>query len=154
MSVKRWLYRGGRPNRAARFLDRITAALYARGVAPDYLVTLTVAGRRSGKAITFPLVMVVVDGESYVVSMLGDNANWVRNVRAAEGRAVLRHGREESVCLVEVEPRDRPVVLRTYLRSAPNARTHVPVSKDAPLADFAEIAAEYPVFRVMRDPPW
>jgi hypothetical protein len=30
MSLKRWFYRGGRPNRVARLLDRGTAALYAR----------------------------------------------------------------------------------------------------------------------------
>ena len=30
MSLKRWFYRGGHPNRVARLLDRGTAALYAQ----------------------------------------------------------------------------------------------------------------------------
>lgn len=92
MSLKRWFYRDGRPNRLARTLDRSTAALYAFGVAPDYLITLEVRGRRSGRTIALPLVMVVVEGERYLVSMLGQNVNWVRNVRAAGGNATLRHG--------------------------------------------------------------
>jgi deazaflavin-dependent oxidoreductase (nitroreductase family) len=149
MSLKRWFYRGGRPNRAARLLDRITAAVYARGVSPDYLVALEVRGRRSGRTIRFPLVMVVVGGERYLVSMLGQNANWVRNVRAAGGAAVLRHGRREEVRLEEVEPERRAPVLKAYLGLAPNARAHLPVPKDAPLAEFERVASRFPVFRVV-----
>ncbi len=85
MGLKGWFYRDGHPNRLARILDRGTAALYALGVAPDYLVTLEVRGRRSGRTIALPLVMVVVGGERYLVSMLGEGTNWVRNVREAGG---------------------------------------------------------------------
>src|SRR5829696_6185215 len=102
MSLKRWLYRGGHPNRLARVLDRCTAALYTLGVAPNYLVTLEVRGRCSGRTIALPLVMVIVGGERYLVSMLGQNANWVRNVRAVGGNVTLRHGRREEVRLEEV----------------------------------------------------
>ena len=72
MSLKTWFYRGGRPNRVARVLDRGTAALYGRGIAPDYLVTLEVVGRKSGRTIALPLVMVIVEDERYLVSMLGE----------------------------------------------------------------------------------
>ena len=34
----------------------------------------------------------VVGGKPCLVSMLGENVNWVYNLRAAGGRAVLRHG--------------------------------------------------------------
>ena len=67
---KRWLYRGHRPNALARALNRGWATVYALGIAPNYLVTLEVAGRRSGRAISFPLVMAAVDGQRYLVSML------------------------------------------------------------------------------------
>jgi len=40
----RWLYRGRRPNAVARSINRVAAAVFARGVAPDYLVTLDVTG--------------------------------------------------------------------------------------------------------------
>jgi hypothetical protein len=67
--LQRWFYRDGHPNRLARLLDRVTATLYARGVSPDYLVALEVRGRRSGRTIRFPLVMAVVGGERYLVSV-------------------------------------------------------------------------------------
>ncbi len=147
--MQKWFYRGGRPNWVARVLDRGTAAVYARGVSPDHLVTLEVLGRRSGRTIRFPLVMVVVEGERYLVSMLGEGTNWVRNVRSAGGDAVLRHGRREEVHLEEVEPDRRAPVLKAYLGRAPNARAHVPVGKDAPLAEFERVAHRFPVFRVV-----
>ncbi len=43
--------------------------------------------------------MVVIDNERYLVSMLGEEANWVKNVRAAEGKASLVHGTREHVLL-------------------------------------------------------
>ena len=150
---KRWLYRGGHPNWLARFLNAGWAAIHSLGVAPDYLVTLQVRGARTGRTISFPLAMVVLDGERYLISMLGSEAAWVRNVRAADGYAVLRHGRTEHVRLVPVAVEQRPPILKLYLRRAPGARPHIPVDKDAPLEAFARIAADFPVFRVLSAGP-
>ena len=150
--LSRWYYRGGRPNAVARILNRIGAIMNATGIAPNYMVTLEVVGRQSGKVISFPLVMTVMDGERYLVSMLGTEANWVRNLQAAEGRAVLRHGETEPVRLVEIEPALRPPILKAYLKHAPGARGHIPVDKDAPLAEFEKVAAQIPVFQVRKDP--
>jgi F420H(2)-dependent quinone reductase len=111
--LHKWFYRGGRPNRVARILNRGTAAVHALGVAPNYLVTLEVPGRHSGRIIRFPLVMVVVAGERYLVSMLGEEVNWVRNVKAAGGNATLRHDRREEVHLEEVAADRRAPVLKT-----------------------------------------
>ncbi len=147
----RWYYRGGRPNAVARFLNRISAILHSTGIAPNYMVTLEVVGRKSGKTISFPLVMAVVDGERYLVSMLGEKANWVQNLRAAGGRATLRHGVTEEVRLDEVDIALRPPILKAYLKRAPGGRPHIPVDKDAPLAEFEKVAAQIPVFQVQRD---
>ena len=147
--IKRWLYRGGRPGRMARLLNRGFAAVHARGIGPDHWVTLEVAGRRSGRTISFPLVMAVLGGERYLVSMLGRDVAWVRNVKAASGHAVLRHGRTEQVRLEEVEIARRGAVLKEYLQRAPGARPHLPVDKDAPLEAFEAIADQIPVFRVL-----
>src|SRR5215211_7572924 len=117
--LQKWFYRGGRPNRMARILNRLGAAVYALGIAPNYLVTLEVAGRRSGRIIRFPLVMVVVAGERYLVSMLGEEVNWVRNVKAAGGNATLLHGRREEVHLQEVAADRRAPVLKAYLQRGP-----------------------------------
>lgn len=91
-------------------------------------VTLEVAGR----AIAFPLVLTQYHGDRYLVAMLGDRTNWVRNIHAAQGHAVLRHDLLEEV--------------------APGARAHFPVARDAPLAEFERIAPQYPVFRVAHAP--
>lgn len=148
MSFKQWLYRGGRPNRLARALNRFWAVVHALGILPNYMVTLEVAGRRSGRAISLPLAMVAVSGERYLVSMLGPNATWVRNVHAAGGNATLLHGRREDVCLEVVPVSLRAEILKLYLKRAPGARPHIPVDKDAPLAAFERIAPDFPVFRV------
>lgn len=149
MSLKRWFYRDGHPNRLARVLDRGTAALYALGIAPNYLVTLEVRGRRSGRTIALPLVMVVVGEERYLVSMLGEDVNWVRNVRAARGEVTLRHGHREEVRLEEVAPDRRAPILKAYLKRAPNARAHLPIDKDAPLTEFERVSSGFPVFWVV-----
>lgn len=96
--------------------------------------------------------MVVIGGERYLVSMLGERANWVRNVRT-RGEATIRHGRREEVCLEEVAVDLRAPVLKTYLGRAPNARAHLPVDKDAPLAEFERVAHRFPVFRVVVGDP-
>jgi hypothetical protein len=148
LAFKRWLYRGGHPNRLARIINKGWAYFHALGFFPNYLVTLEVTGRQSGKAIDFPLAMTVMNGEKYLVSMLGENTNWVRNVRAASGRARLRHGVTEQVLLVEVEVTKRAPILKKFLQHAPGARPHIPVDKDAPLSEFEKITSKYPVFRV------
>jgi hypothetical protein len=57
------------------------------GLWPNLLVTLEVRGRRTGRLISFPLVMVDYQGERYLVAMLGEGTNWVSNVREAGGQA-------------------------------------------------------------------
>ena len=150
---KRWLYRGQRPNRMARILNRAWAAVASSGVASNYLVTLEVTGRKSGRIVSLPLVMAVADGQRYLVSMLGDNVQWVHNVRAAGGRAVLRSGGREEIRLEEVPANQRAPILRAYIQRAPGARPHVPVNKDAALADFQKVAAAFPVFRLASNKP-
>ena len=106
LNLTKWLYRGGRPNWMATVINRCWAAVHALGVAPNYLVTLEVRGRRSGRMISLPLVMVVIEDERYLVSMLGADADWAQNVKAAGGNVTLRHGGREEVRLEEV-PADR-----------------------------------------------
>jgi hypothetical protein len=150
MGLQRWFYAGGRPNLMARLLDRGTAALSAHGRGPEYLVALEVPGRRSGRILSLPLVVAAVGSERYLVSMLGEEVNWVRNVRAAGGEVALRHGRREEVHLYEVVAPDlRAPVLKAYLKRATNASAHMPIDKDAPLAEFERLAPRFPVFRIV-----
>ena len=124
------------------------AAAASAGVTSNYIVTLEETGRKSGRTISLPVVVAVVDGQRYLVSMLGENANRVLNVRAAGGRAAIRSGGREEVRLEEVPVEQRAPILKAYLQRAPGARPHVPVNKDLSLAEFQRVAAEFPVFRV------
>lgn len=151
MALKRWMYRGGRPDALTRIINKGWAFIHSLGIFPNWLVTLEVVGRRSGKTISFPLAMLVIEEDRYLVSMLGEDANWVKNVRAAGGKARLVHGMKENVLLEEVDIGQRAPILKMYLHYAPGAQPHVPVDKDAPLADFEEIASEFPVFKIERD---
>jgi deazaflavin-dependent oxidoreductase (nitroreductase family) len=145
----RWLYRGQRPNWIAKVMNGASAAIFSLGIAPSYLVTLEVTGRKSGRVVSLPLVIAIVDGQRYLVSMLGENVQWVQNVRAAGGRAVLQSGGREEVQLEEVSADKRAPILKAYLQRAPGARPHIPVDKGAPLTDFEKVAAAFPVFRVV-----
>jgi deazaflavin-dependent oxidoreductase (nitroreductase family) len=145
---KRWMYRSGRPNRVALVLNRGWALVGSAGLWPNRLTTLQVRGRRTGRLISFPLMVADHEGERYLVSMLGADANWVANVRAAGGQGVLRHGRREAVHLEEVDPRVTAPILRRYLQVAPGARPHIELDRRSPLAEFERIAPRYPVFRI------
>ncbi|MCC7447935.1 MAG: nitroreductase family deazaflavin-dependent oxidoreductase [Anaerolineae bacterium] len=150
-SFKRWLYRGNRPNWIAQLLNRFWAAVHSSRIAPEEWVTLEVIGRKSGRLIALPVAVAVVDGQRYLVSMLGNDAQWVQNVRSAQGKAFIRHGSRTAVQLVEIPAAQRPPILKAYLKCAPGARPHIPVDKDAPLSAFAAVAGAFPVFRI--DPP-
>ena len=150
MALKRWMYRGGRPNGLTKIINKGWAFLHSIGIAPNSMVTLEVTGRRSGKTIRFPLAMTVMNGERYLVSMLGEGANWVKNVQAAGGKAMLHHGISEQVLLEEVAVNQRAPILKAYLQLAPGARPHMPIDKDAPISEFEKIASQYPVFKLVK----
>jgi deazaflavin-dependent oxidoreductase (nitroreductase family) len=115
------------------------------------VATLEVRGRKSGRVFSLPVVLAIVDGQRYLVSMLGEKVAWVQNVRAAGGKAVLRHGRREEIRLEEIPAAQRAPILKAYLKRALGARPHVRVDKEAPLSEFEKIAAAIPVFRVLSD---
>jgi hypothetical protein len=148
-NIRRWLYRGQRSNWIAKIINRAWAVVVSSGAASNLYVTLEVTGRKSGRTISLPVVVAAVDGERYLVSMLGENVHWVHNVRATEGRAVLKSGGREEVYLEEIPAEQRAPILKAYLQRAPGARPHVLVNKDAPLAEFEKVAPAFPVFRVM-----
>jgi deazaflavin-dependent oxidoreductase (nitroreductase family) len=136
------------PEPLPRLQNRASAVAFAAGVWPKGAAALEVRGRRSGRVISLPVVIADYENERYLVSMLGEEANWVRNVRAAGGHAVLRHGHREAVCLEEVPAEARPPILRRYLEQAPGARPHIPIDRRAAPEEFERIAPGIPVFRI------
>jgi hypothetical protein len=143
-------YRGGRPTPLGRRVNRAIAALYASGLIP-HMSALEVRRRWSGGMQRQPVVIGEHGGQEYLVSMLGERAEWVKNVRAADGAAVLRHWSARPVRLREVAVDQRAPVIKAYIGRAFGARPHVPVRPEAPLSEFERIAAAYPVFRIVDD---
>jgi hypothetical protein len=135
-AFQRWQYRKGRPGWSARVANRLGALSFAKGMGPNGAATLEVRGHKSGRIVSFPVVVADYQGERYLVSMLGQKANWVRNLR------------REEVTLVEDLSDKRAAILRRYLELAPGARPFFTIDRRAPLDDFERIVDQYPVFRV------
>jgi len=96
-------------------------------------------------------VITTVAGKRYLVSMLGPESAWVKNIEAAHGDAVIRQGRRRRVHLVAVAPEERAPILQEYVRIASSGRQHFPLPVGAPLSDFEAIAGRYPVYRIDPD---
>ena len=142
------MYSGQRGNATARRFAHFWSTLFAWGIAPRRWVTLEVVGRRSGTVLRFPLGEADLDGERYLVSMLGNDCNWVRNVRAADGHVSLVRRRRVECQLVEVPIGERAPIIKHYLDQVPGARPHIPVDRHADVAEFEVIAPDYPVFLI------
>jgi hypothetical protein len=144
----RWFYRAWRPTRLGKIWNGVMAWVSGVGLTPPILLTLQVRGRGSGRLRTNVLVPVTLGDQRYLVSMLGDGSDWVRNVRAAGGEAFVKRGRLRPVMLTEIPPEERAPILKAYCEVATSGRNHFPVPPSAPLAEFEAIAADYPVFRI------
>ena len=144
----RFFYSGWRPTRLGKLNNGIWAWLSGLGLMPQTLLTLQVKGRTSGRLRTNVVVPATYGGQRYLVSMLGDGSEWVRNVRAAGGEAFIKRGRSRPVILTEVPPEERAPILKAYCQVATSGRHHFPVPYTAPLSEFEAIAADYPVFRI------
>ena len=94
------------------------------------------------------VVIPTVAGRQYVVSMFGTISDWVHNLEAAHGEAVIAHGGSRRVRLVPVPPEERSPILQEYVRVASSGRKHFPLPVGAPLADFDAVAVQYPVYRI------
>lgn len=126
-------------------------------LAPGYVVTLEVPGRRTGFVHRTALVEATHEGRRYLVALSGES-EWVRNVRANDGYAVLGRQRRRGVHLVEIPVEERAPILRGYLlrahrhvgaeRVTREARHYFGVSADPSPEELAEVARYYPIFRV------
>ena len=142
----RLFYRDWRPTRLGRWANRFARWLSDLGVSSG--AVLEVRGRSSGEPRSIPVVIATVGDERYLVSMLGPESDWVKNVEAAHGDAVIReHGRYR-VHLVGVPSGERAPILSEYVHVATSGREHIPVAVDAPLSEFEAIAHRYPVYRI------
>ena len=149
----RYFYRGWRPTRLGRISGRVLCWVTGLGLMPRILLTLQVKGRGRGRLRSTILVVANHNGQHYLVSMLGDKSECVRNVRAAGGEAFIKRGRSLPITLTEIPKEDRAPILKAWCQSATSGRHHLPVRYDAPVSAFEAIAKDYPVFRIDPDRP-
>jgi hypothetical protein len=94
--------------------------------------------------------VLTVDGERYLVAPRGIT-QWVRNIRVA-GHGDLSVGRRvETVTVDELPDSAKPAILRAYLRrwKWEVGQFFDGVGPDATDDELLEIAAGYPVFRII-----
>jgi deazaflavin-dependent oxidoreductase (nitroreductase family) len=126
-----------------------------RGLTPRDTVSLEVLGRRSGKPRTVPVTWAEIDENRYLVSLNGES-DWVRNVRAAGGRAVIRRRGRFAVRLQEVVVSERAPVLKAYLDKRAMLRSPAMLARQSfglephpPIEKLETLAERYPVFRII-----
>lgn len=118
-------------------------------------ITLEVRGRASGRPIRVSLTQVRLGDARYLVS-LGGESQWVRNVRAAGGQALLLSRGRKPVKLVEVPVEARAPVLLAYVSQrafthsgAQSARHFFGLTASPTLEDMQRLAERYPVFQIL-----
>ena len=144
-----------KPNKLYRAINHWVGRLASVGFTRADTVAVETVGRRSGKRRSTAVTWAECGGQRYLVSLAGES-DWVRNARAADGRAVIRRGTsEERVRLLDVPVDERAPVLHAYMSKrafsrSPSyiARNYFDVSPDAAVDELAEIAPRFPVFRV------
>jgi hypothetical protein len=144
----RLFYRHSRPTWLGHWVSQVFCWGARAGLTPRSWISLEVRDRLSGRMRADAVVTPTVAGKRYVVSMFGTVSDWVHNLEAAHGDAVISHGGSVRVRLVPVRAEERAPILREYVRVASSGRKHLPVHVGAPLADFAAIATRYPVYRI------
>ncbi len=138
-----------RPMMLTRMMNRFVSQVASLGLTPSDTVTMEVKGRRSGVVRSNPVTWVEHEGESYLVAPRGES-EWVRNLRAAGGEAVLRHRGRRNVRLEELPAGQRAPIIKAYLQKTARAtRHHFGVDPKAELDAFEAIAAGHPVFRIV-----
>lgn len=147
-----------RPPALYRSLQPLGVMLVSLGLTPETVVLLEVRGRRSGKLRRNVVVRTPYQGQQYLVALAGES-EWVRNVRAAGGRAVIRHGGACEVSLVEVARDERPPIIWAYMHRpgpsspAKEARHYFGVRPDASQEEMRSLVDRYPVFRITEARP-
>jgi deazaflavin-dependent oxidoreductase (nitroreductase family) len=133
-----------------RVFNPLVALLTRAGVSISGSRVLTVVGRTSGQPRSVPVNVLTHDGHRYLVAPRG-NTEWVRNLRAAQGRASIRSGRRaETIHTTEVADGDKTPVLRAYLDRWGWEVGQFFDDLDASSSDeaLAEAAPGFPVFRI------
>ena len=150
-----------------KFNNAVMRLMIRAGIRFGTFAVLTVPGRKSGRPIDTPLVVFPHDGGRYLVATYG-KVNWVRNIRANDGRATLasQGRREDIVVATELPPEQAAPILQASLRNGPPGiprpivrayrrflvLPYLDVDTTSSLEDFEHSALGHPVFAVTTSP--
>ena len=131
-------------------MNRLYGWLTGLGLGPSHSYLLEVTGRRTGKMRTMPVNILRYEGKLFLVATRG-HTQWSRNVLARR-QVTLKRGRVRlEFSLRLVEDAEKPEILKAYLNCFYwMVWRFFPVSRGAPAVAFAAIAAQYPVFELIR----
>ena len=133
--------------------NRTIAGLTRLGISVWGSRVLEVPGRKSGEPRRVPVNLLTLDDAQYLVSPRGEG-QWVRNVRANDGRLDLLLGKQRTHWrAVEVVGADKVPILRAYLK---RWKAEVGVFFDGTGPDSSDdellaIAPKHPVFALTQE---
>lgn len=151
-----------RVNLFVRSNNVVTRTLIRAGIRIGTFAVLTVPGRKTGRPVHVPLIVFPCGGDDYLVAPYGV-VNWVRNLRAAHGRAELRRGHAiEKICAVELPAEQAGPILKASLQTGPpgiprpivrifrrySVLPYLDVGMDSSDDEFVRAARQHPVFRL------
>jgi len=131
-------------------LNKAVSLMTRAGIGVWGARTLEVTGRKSGQLRRNPVNLLTIDGRNYLVAPRGE-AEWVRNVRAADGKLTLIIGRRRQTWnATELTDAAKPQILRQYLRrwKAEVGMFFAGVGPDSTDEQLAAIAPRHPVFEL------
>jgi deazaflavin-dependent oxidoreductase (nitroreductase family) len=151
-----------RVNLFVRFNNAVMRSLIRAGLRIGTFAVLTVPGRKTGRPVNVPLVVFPHGDNRYLVASYGV-VNWVRNLRAADGRAKLQSGHAtEKISAIELPAEQAGPILRFTLQTGPPGiprlivrifrrflvLPYLDVDMDSSDDDFVRAARNHPVFRL------
>ncbi len=138
------------PTAIERLFNQCFGFLVGLGLGTQHSYLLQVRGRKSGKLYSTPIYLVERGGQRFLVAPRG-YTQWVRNAQAA-GEVVLQKGSfRQSFRLRAVADAEKPALLKAYLDSfKTTVQRYFPIPAGSEIQAFAAIAADYPVFELLR----
>jgi deazaflavin-dependent oxidoreductase (nitroreductase family) len=139
-----------KPTRADRVVNGTVHWLARRGISLFGTREIRVVGRSSGQVRSAVINVLEIDGQRYLVAPRGQ-AQWVRNLRAADGAGELRVGRHtEPFQAQELADEDKPPVIHAYLDRFgwEVGRFFDGLSKSSSEDEIAAVAPGFPAFRL------
>jgi deazaflavin-dependent oxidoreductase (nitroreductase family) len=128
--------------------NRILNLLMRLGISVWGSRTLEHVGRCTGEVYRTPVNPLMFEARQYLIAPRGET-QWVRNVKAADGKLVLVLGRRRlERTAVEIPVAERTPILRAYLRrwKFEVGMFFDGVGPDSTDGEFEAIASKHPVF--------